>query len=200
MKQRRKQRRTMKQNHEKKQKEASKMSPFEMTEEFHKTFDPTRPPYPQAFSAEKAQFRAGFKIEELVEFLYAASNNDEETFQAGLEHLHQAIDQAQAKLAAKQQPVSDSLVEQVDALCDLLYFTYGSFSLLGVDPAPILAIVHDANMGKLFPDGQPHYDPETHKVMKPSDWEERFAPEPRIKAEIKRQLAQKQAQAQESSE
>ena len=73
-----------------------------MTEEFHKTFDPTRPPYPQAFSAEKAQFRAGFKIEELVEFLYAASNNDEETFQSGLEHLHQAIDQAQAKLAAKQ--------------------------------------------------------------------------------------------------
>jgi len=53
-------------------------------------------------------------------------------------------------------------------------------------------------MGKLFPDGQPHYDPETHKVMKPSDWEERFAPEPRIKAEINRQLAQKQAQ--ESSE
>jgi predicted HAD superfamily Cof-like phosphohydrolase len=36
--------------------------------------------------------------------------------------------------------------------------------------------------------------------MKPNDWEERFAPEPRIKAEIKRQLAQKQAQAQESSE
>ena len=114
--------------------------------------------------------------------------------------MHQAIDQAQAKLAAKKQPVSDSLVEQVDALCDLLYFTYGSFSLLGVDPAPILAIVHEANMRKLFPDGQPHYDPETHKVMKPSDWEERYAPEPRIKAEIKRQLAQKQAQAQESSE
>lgn len=121
-------------------------------------------------------------------------------FKQSMEHLHQAIDQAQAKLAAKQQPVSDSLVEQVDALCDLLYFTYGSFSLLGVDPAPILAIVHEANMGKLFPDGQPHYDPETHKVMKPSDWEERYAPEPRIKAEINRQLAQKQAQAQESSE
>ena len=87
--------------------------------------------------------------------------------------------------------MTDTLVEQVDALCDLLYFTYGSFSLLGVDPAPILKIVHEANMGKLFPDGMPHYHPVTHKVMKPADWEERFAPEPRIKAEIERQIVAK---------
>lgn len=31
----------------------------------------------------------------------------------------------------------------------------------------------------------------THKVMKPADWEERFAPEPRIKAEIERQIVAK---------
>ena len=93
--------------------------------------------------------------------------------------------------SSKQKPVTDTLVEQVDALCDLLYFTYGSFSLLGVDPAPILKIVHEANMGKLFPDGMPHYHPVTHKVMKPADWEERFAPEPRIKAEIERQIVAK---------
>ena len=43
-------------------------------------------------------------------------------------------------------------------------------------------------MGKLFPDGQPHYDPETNKVLKPENWEQDFAPEAKIKAEIQRQL------------
>ena len=56
------------------------MSPFEMTEEFHQTFDPTRPEQPRPFTPEKASFRAGFKVEELVEFLYAAANNDPEQF------------------------------------------------------------------------------------------------------------------------
>lgn len=167
------------------------MSPFEMTEEFHQTFDPTRPEQPRPFLPEKASFRAGFKVEELVEFLYAAANNDPEQFAQSVADLHQGIEQAKEKIIGKQKPVEDPLVEQVDALCDLLYFTYGSFSLLGVDPTPILQIVHEANMGKLFPDGVPHYHPVTHKVMKPADWEERFAPEPRIKAEIDRQIAAK---------
>ena len=35
------------------------MSPFEMTEEFHQTFDPTRPEQPRPFTPEKASFRAG---------------------------------------------------------------------------------------------------------------------------------------------
>ena len=167
------------------------MSPFEMTEEFHQTFDTTRPEQPRPFTPEKASFRAGFKVEELVEFLYAAANNDPEQFAQSVADLHQGIEQAKEKITSKQKPVTDTLVEQVDALCDLLYFTYGSFSLLGVDPAPILKIVHEANMGKLFPDGMPHYHPVTHKVMKPADWEERFAPEPRIKAEIERQIVAK---------
>ena len=58
------------------------------------------------------------------------------------------------------------MIEQVDALTDILYFTYGSFSLLGVDPTNIFDIVHQANMGKLFPDGQPHYHPVTNKSAK----------------------------------
>ena len=43
-------------------------------------------------------------------------------------------------------------------------------------------------MGKLFPDGKPHYDPVTNKVLKPENWEQDFAPEAKIKAEIQRQL------------
>lgn len=55
---------------------------------------------------------------------------------------------------------------------------------MGVNPTPIFNIVHKANMGKLFPDGRPRYRPDNGKVMKPDNWEQDFAPEPKIKAEI----------------
>ena len=77
---------------------------------------------------------------------------------------------------------------RLDALTDLLYLTYGSFVLMGVDPKPFFDTVHEANMGKIFPDGKAHFDPVTHKILKPSDWEERFAPEPHIKRELDRQI------------
>ena len=41
---------------------------------------------------------------------------------------------------------------------------------------------------KFSPDGKAHFDPVTHKILKPSDWEERFAPEPHIKRELDRQI------------
>jgi len=167
------------------------MTPFEMVESFHETFDNRKPKEPTPFSAEDASFRAGFKVEELVEFLYAACENDEESFKESIKKLHHSIDQAYHKVENKHRFVSDPLVDQVDALSDLLYFTYGSFSLVGVDPQPILEIVHQANMKKLFPDGKPHYDPVTNKVMKPKNWEQEAAPEKKIKSELVRQRREK---------
>lgn len=169
------------------------MKPFEMTEEFHRTFDARQPAVPTAFSKEDALHRAGFKAEELVEFLYAASENSPELFSNLVDGLHQAVDQAQEKVLKKEKIV-EPLVDQVDALIDVLYFTYGSFSLLGVDPEPIMEIVHQANMGKLFPDGKPRYDPVTNKVLKPDNWEADYAPEAKIKAEIERQQVIKENQ------
>ena len=97
-----------------------------------------------------------------------------------MQGLHAALDKAQAKVLAKESvPKTDPLVAQADALVDLLYLTYGSFSLMGVDPAPLMAIVHEANMAKRFPDGEPHYDPE--------NWARDFAPEEKLAAEIARQ-------------
>ncbi len=58
---------------------------------------------------------------------------------------------------------------------------------MGVNPAKIIEIVHQANMGNYFQMGS-HYDPETNKVLKPENWEQDFAPEVKIKAEIQRQL------------
>lgn len=162
-------------------------NPFEKTEAFHKKFDNRKPAIPTPFSAKQASDRAGFKVEELVEFLYGSANNDPVVFKELVNQLKRSVDQAEEKVLSKQKEVTDPLVEQVDALIDLLYFTYGSFSLLGVDPTEVFSIVHEANMGKIFPDGTPHYHPVTHKVLKPDNWEADFAPEPKIKAELERQ-------------
>ncbi|MCO0828725.1 HAD family hydrolase, partial [Streptococcus suis] len=48
------------------------------------------------------------------------------------------------------------------------------------DPEPLFQIVHTANMGTKFPYWKAHFDPITHKILKPDDWEERFAPEENI--------------------
>ena len=117
---------------------------FDMTEEFHHIFDPTIPDEPTAFDPKKTLDRAAFKIEEIVEFAYSVSINNPASFD-------QAIDIA--KILSKEHVATDPLIDQVDALSDLLYFTYGSFSLLGVNPGPIMNIIHEANMDKLFPDG-----------------------------------------------
>lgn len=80
----------------------------------------------------------------------------------------------------------EPLVDEVDALIDLLYFTYGSFVMMNVDPTEVFNLVHQANMGKLFPDGKPRYHEVTGKVLKPENWEEDFAPEEKSK-EIEKQ-------------
>lgn len=167
------------------------LNPYQQTQAFHEKFQPVKVNEPTAFSSSDASYRAGFKAEELVEFLAAASQNDEQVFQQLIADLQINITQAVDKTLTSKPLVENPLVEQVDALIDLLYFTYGSFVLMGVDPTEIFNLVHQANMGKLFPDGQPHYHPKTGKVLKPENWESEFAPEPRILTEIKKQ--QKQA-------
>ena len=66
------------------------------------------------------------------------------------QRIKKSVDKAEQKVLAKGKPVSDPLVEEVDALVDLLYFTYGSFCLMGVNPTKIIEIVHQANMGNYF--------------------------------------------------
>ena len=159
---------------------------FNKVRDFHRLMDGETNNTPRVFGLEEAGHRADFKLEEIVEFIYATAHSPEE-FEGALANLHAALDKAAKKVQAKEHPESP-LVGQVDALVDLLYLTYGSFVLMGVDPNGIFNSVHAANMGKIFPDGQAHFDPVTHKVLKPDDWEERFAPEPAIKREVDRQL------------
>lgn len=164
----------------------SKDTNFNKVKDFHALMDGRIQEFPKEYDRKTALHRSGFKLEEIVEFLHAASES-EEIFQEGLSQLHKDLDKAAQKISDKRS-ASISLQNQVDALLDMLYFTYGSFVLMGVDPAPIFDLVHAANMGKVFPDGKAHFDPITHKILKPDDWEEKFAPEKKIAKELERQM------------
>lgn len=160
---------------------------FNKVKDFHHQMDGETCEVPRLYGLEEADHRSDFKVEEIVEFLYATNKGNPQAFKQSISNLHEAVDKAVQKVESKEHPETP-LVGQVDALTDLLYLTYGSFVLMGVDPKPFFEIVHESNMGKLFPDGQAHFDPVTHKILKPDDWEEKFAPEPAIKRELDRQI------------
>ena len=76
-----------------------------------------------------------------------------------------------------------TVVDQADAMIDLMYFALGTLVEMGVRPDPLFEIVQRANMGKLWEDGRPRYDA-TGKVIKPATWRD---PGPQLEAEIERQ-------------
>lgn len=84
---------------------------------------------------------------------------------------------------------AETIEDQVDALIDMTYFILGTFTLMGIEPEQLFGIVAEANLGKIMPDGTVLRD-DQGKIVKPSYWKERFAPEPLIVAEIQRQAAQ----------
>lgn len=114
----------------------SKDSNFNKVKSFHAVMDGDTQETPKVYDWQSALFRAGFKVEELVEFLHATSES-EEIFQEGLSQLHRDLDKAAQKISDKRS-ASISLQNQVDALLDILYFTYGSFVLMGSIQRPFL--------------------------------------------------------------
>lgn len=115
----------------------SKDEQFNLVKDFHDLMDGRTQELPREYDGQTALFRAGFTLEELVEFLHAASE-DEQSFDENIQQLHVDLDRAAAKITSKR-PASISMRDQVDALLDILYFTYGSFVLMGVDPEPLVS-------------------------------------------------------------
>jgi len=165
----------------------SKDPNFNKVKEFHKLMDGKTQEIPHAFRVDLSSNRADFIIEELVEFLYASANGQEDTFEEMIAQLHTSIETAKDKIIHTSTPSPDILTGQVAALMDLLHLTYGSLVLAGVDPYEMFDLVHKANMAKVFPDGQPHYDSVTGKLLKPADWEEKHEPKQAISRELDRQ-------------
>jgi predicted HAD superfamily Cof-like phosphohydrolase len=160
---------------------------FYMVQDFHKAFGHIVTEKPTPIPLEVALPRAIWTAEELVEFLYATVGGDVDEFSDVVEDFVAGVRKAASKIALKADPIEDVLVAQADALTDVEYFNQGSFVVAGVKPFPLFNIVQQANMGKLWEDGKPRYREEDGKIAKPPHWEEKFAPEGRLKKEIERQ-------------
>jgi predicted HAD superfamily Cof-like phosphohydrolase len=80
---------------------------------------------------------------------------------------------------------SKDVVDQADAMIDLIYFALGTLVEMGVRPGPLFDIVHGANMAKLWPDGSPRVRADG-KTIKPPTWRDPFEA---LRAEIERQSA-----------
>lgn len=169
----------------------NKLSTFEQVKAFHNVFNQPKNKIPTALSHKEALTRANFSTEEIVEFLYATVQGDMAAFEEILCEWEKSVNETVDKIKSERKEVKSVLVGQVDALIDANYFNYGSFVLMGVDPSPISMIVHEANMGKIFPDGKPHYRLSDGKVLKPDNWHQQYAPENKIKNEIEKQIKEK---------
>jgi len=78
---------------------------------------------------------------------------------------------------------STDVVDQADAMIDLIYFALGTLVEMGVRPGPLFNIVHGANMAKLWPGGEARVR-EDGKTIKPPTWRD---PAEALRAEIQRQ-------------
>lgn len=78
---------------------------------------------------------------------------------------------------------ADEIVEQADAMIDVIYFALGTLVEMGIRPDALFDIVQSANMNKLWSDGKPHYNSEG-KTIKPDSWED---PHDKLRMEINRQ-------------
>lgn len=65
---------------------------------------------------------------------------------------------------------ADNLVDQCDALGDLLWFVVGTMVCTGVRPSHILGPITTANMAKIGPDGKVKYRGSDGKIQKPDGW------------------------------
>lgn len=158
---------------------------FEKAREFQKAFNCPAPDVPTPLSDAQAMNRASFAAEEAIELLFATAM-DKEKFKHMYKEFLVRLDKSYHKQLTKELPPS-KLIGQVDALIDLKYFAEGGLVEASVIPDAIFDSVHQANMGKIWDDGKPHYD-EYGKIIKPPNWEKDFAPEPKIAEEINRQI------------
>lgn len=73
---------------------------------------------------------------------------------------------------------ANTITDQVDALGDLLYVTFGTLVSMGIkDIDKIFDMIHEANLSKVFPDGTVHYN-DYGKVVKPDTF---IPPDEKIK-------------------
>lgn len=153
--------------------------------EFQSSFQLTHNNKPTLMSKEEGLLRAKLIAAELIEALRAT--NEWETFEDSFNELIRYMNEEFKKEKESKSEEDVMLEHQVDSFLDVLYLTFGAFSILGYDPTHSIQVVHHANMMKLGPDGKIIRD-EHGKIRKPDNWQELYAPEPQIKKDIEKQL------------
>lgn len=164
---------------------------FYQVKDFHVAFEHPVADKPTQMKLKRATPRSVWTGEEaLVEFLHASSANQEE-FNSAYDKMILGLEKAKEKSLAMNYYSDgiDTIVAQADALVDALYFIFGSFVEMNVEPDKLFDIVQNSNMSKLFtsPDGVKYakYRESDGKILKSPEF---FAPEPALKAEIERQM------------
>lgn len=139
----------------------------EAVSEFHSAFNYPQASEPTPLSKEQAFKRAVFILEEVVEFIAASCDTPEEMVELVNELTQSHAVEAMNKELVKMENRTDTegsysdlhrLVDQSDAMVDILYFAYGTGDGLGVDLLPLFKIAHDSNMSKLDEEGNPVYN------------------------------------------
>lgn len=122
---------------------------------------------------EEVRFLAQMLIDELYELVGTVDPEPRKL-------LHELVDRGERKF----EPVSGTalIAAQMDALVDSYYYSLNAAAKAGCNLSRVFAIVHEANMGKRFPDGEFHRRADG-KVEKPPEWTP-----PDVEAEIKRQI------------
>ena len=162
----------------------------EQVKEFHEAFNHPVSDKPTSLTLERTLNRCIWNGEELLEQLKAVSTNQDE-FRNAFAQLLVGLKKAFQKESDKPflTTVEEQIIAQADAITDRLYFTMGDATELGVNLQPIMDIVHEANMSKLFTNeetGEKYakYGDDGKVIKSPDFW----SPEGKIAEEIKRQL------------
>lgn len=138
------------------------MRTYDDVEKFHHAFGHPVRDAPTVPSARELKLRARLIREEMQETLNA------------LEALEQMRDQL------PDHAIAELMTEITDGICDSIYVLQGCGHALGLPTPEAWEMVHEANMSKLGPNGEPIYD-EAGKVQKPDGWE---SPDDKIRALI----------------
>lgn len=162
----------------------------QMVADFHDEFNHPVANKPALISLQRIVDRKGWGVlEEMTEQIHAVANNKKE-FLSSIEQIKKYLDKAVDKQLSQEfiQDEGEKIVALADGIADELYFLLGDAVEVGIDVEPILRIVQDSNMSKLFTNEETgerfvKYD-ENDKIMKSPEF---IPPESRIKAEIEKQ-------------
>lgn len=162
----------------------------QLVEEFHNKFNHPVSKKPTLISLDRLVSRKGWgTLEEMIEQIHSVSSNRDE-FEDSIEIIKLYLDKAVEKQLSKEfiTDEQEKIIALADGLADELYFLLGDAVEAGIDIEPILRIVQESNISKLYTDektGEKYakYD-ENDKIKKSPDFR---PPEPYIKAEIERQ-------------